>query len=161
VTLLLCALLAACGDDIPCSVITGHCITARFSFAGSEAFDFSGPTSMSSKGGRTELKATDQVNAPYAISIQWDQTQISAPSSFTPNIVGGALELYITRPHPTDPRKVRTSKTEQGTLTFERISYLTGSVISGTFSGIRLTPTKPDDTIDLTVDEGKFSVRVP
>jgi len=150
-------LALGCGDEgANCPAADGHCITAHFSFADGRSFYFGGAAKQSSMATMRSVTADDAVE-PYTISIHWDSGKVTGPGSYTPNTVGGQVQLYITRPHPTDPKKYRTSNTRHGTLIFDKVGKAKGEVTSGTFDGIRLIRDNPDDKIDLTLSEGTFS----
>lgn len=150
-------LVVGCGDEgASCPAANGHCITAHFSFSDGKAFYFGGEAKQSAVSSLGSITATDPVE-PYTVSIHWSQAKVTGPGQHTPNVTGGAVQLYITRPHPTNPNKYRTSNTRYGTLTFSNLGKSKGDVTSGTFEGIRLIRDNPDDKIDLTLSEGTFS----
>lgn len=153
-------LLAGCGDEgSNCPAVDGHCITAFFSFSDGNSFYFGGEATQSTMANMRSITANDAVE-PYTVSIHWDHGKVTGPGQHVPNTVGGALQFYITRPHPTDPNKFRTSNTRYGTLAFRAVGYAKGDVIAGTFDGIRLIRDKADDKIDLTLSTGVFSAVV-
>ncbi len=156
-----------CGDGAGpvCPAADGHCTTAHFSFSDGRSFWFAGVAAESSVGDQRTITATDAME-PYTIAIYWNQPKIeydrrlTGTGVYTPNAVGGPVQLLVTRPHPTDPNRTRTSNTRHGTLTVLSIGKESGDVVSGTFEGIRLIRDKPDDKIDLTLTQGVFSVEV-
>ena len=164
-TLLLTLLLLfpGCGDDMPgCPDPGGRCVSARFSFAGGDSLYFMGPSVLSlSAAGKGEIKAQD-ISNPYAVSIQWVLAKVTGPGTHSPNVTGGPVEIYITRPHPTRPYpNNRTSNTRYGSLTFTSVSTTSGQETAGSFDALRLVRTAADDKIDLTITEGSFKAAVP
>lgn len=153
---------AGCGDGADvCPDPQGRCITARFSFAGGEAFDFAGAARVSSSKDSWVLAASDGAHPPWAMAIHWQRSEVAGPGTHTPNLLGGAVDLFVTRPHPTDASQVRVSNTRHGTLTFTAVSHDSGGAIRGTFDGIRLVRSSADDTIDLTIGGGRFAATAP
>lgn len=160
-TLLL--LVPGCGDDMPdCPDPNGRCVSAHFSLAGGDDFYFMGPSVLSlSSAGKGEIKAQD-ISHPYAVSIQWSLAAVTGPGTHSPNVTGGPVEIYITRPHPTKPYpNNRTSNTRYGSLTFTSVSTTKGQETAGTYDGLKLVRTASDDKIDLTITEGSFRAVVP
>ncbi len=157
-------LIPGCGDDAPpeCPDPDGRCVMAHFAFAGGDAFEFIGPSVYGAlAGGKAEIKAND-IARPYAVSIQWEVAKVTGPGTHSPNVVGGPVEIYITRPHPTKPHPAfRTSNTRYGSLTFTAVGKASGQETAGTFTGLRLVRTASDDKIDLTISGGGFKALRP
>ena len=149
-------IVAGCGDEAgpSCPAADGHCITAYFSFSDGKSFWFGGAAKISSVMDQRSITASDAVE-PYTVSIHWDQWKIEETRRFggtgvyAPNVGGGPVTLYITRPHPTDVNKTRTSNTRHGKLTCLSIGKDSGDIVSGTFDDIRLIRDTADDKIDL------------
>ena len=156
-------LALGCGDEAPgCPDPNQRCIAAHFAMAGGDDFYFVGPSVLTlSASGKGEIKAQD-IAQPYAVSIQWDLAKVNGPGTHSPNVTGGPVEIYITRPHPTKPYPAfRISNTRYGSLTFTTVGTASGQETAGSFDGLRLVRTASDDKIDLTITAGTFKVAAP
>lgn len=161
--------VAACGDEEracppdmggACSDPAGRCASAHFRFADGCEFDLVRPGVIAVSGSTYTLSAPE-VPITYGVKIVWTAGQVQAGTAYTPNLIGSTLELWIARPHPTNPALVRSSTTREGTLTFSALGQGSGTMVSGTFDKLRLVRATEEDSIDLTVTDGRFSARIP
>lgn len=146
-------LAAACGDGGSGSVRAMVTMTDGTQFLFEESCD------VSSQNTTFGFEGIDR-GRPFGVLATWDMTAVAQPGTYSADD-GDMVQMWIARPHPTEPASIRASTVSSGTITFTAVGYQSGDLIEGTFDGVTLVRTDIDDMVNIRLDDGVFTCTVP
>lgn len=147
--LLLAAVVATASGCRPTGVDT---VTAEVVLSDGTSLPFAPTVRTAQVGDGCALEALDE-GRRFGLTFSWTPALFGADRTLALEDPGTPLRLVITRPHPTDPGRVRLSPVTHG-VAF--VSQATRCDLHGTFDEVLLDHAEPDDTVHIAIHHGVF-----
>lgn len=127
------------------------CIEADVDIDGT-VFHFAERAVYGELGDRYRLSAVDG-SVPFGVTLSWKHAEVVAGKSY-PSTLSGEVLVSVVRKHPTGGKR-RMSTAENGSVVFTETGA-NGKPAAGTFDGVEVVRTDPDDTIHIKLLAGRF-----
>lgn len=137
----------------------GPCIEADVTLTDGSTFHFVETGIVSGSNGTVSIDARNEAQA-IGLSLLFKPNAVTVNTPYSSEL-GGTVNAWIYRPHPTDPTKTRATGAKGGPIQFSQVGSAVSRRFDGTFDAITLDRDDPADTVHIRFERGSFRGYLP